>query len=110
MCSAFWGQTFVAELNRISEHGERKLKIRRESMAVSPSLDGPAREESTPIPTGPQRGTDGSQWVDSTGRTPDGVVDGDGEVEGVPDGLAGTANGNVDGIPGRVNGEAARTN
>ncbi|KAL9620935.1 MAG: hypothetical protein Q9160_004588 [Pyrenula sp. 1 TL-2023] len=30
--SAFWGQSFVAELTRISEHGERKLKLRRETM------------------------------------------------------------------------------
>ena len=31
--SAFWGQSFVAELVRISEHGEKKLKLRRESAA-----------------------------------------------------------------------------
>lgn len=30
--SAFWGRSFVAELTRIAEHGERKLKLRRESM------------------------------------------------------------------------------
>lgn len=31
--SAFWGQSFVAELIRISAHGEKKLKLRRASMA-----------------------------------------------------------------------------
>jgi len=30
--SAFWGQSFVAELTRISVHGEQKLKLRRDSM------------------------------------------------------------------------------
>ena len=31
--SAFWGQSFVAELTRISAHGEKKLKLRRKSVA-----------------------------------------------------------------------------
>jgi hypothetical protein len=35
--SAFWGQTFVTELNRLSENGERKLKMRRESLVASPT-------------------------------------------------------------------------
>ena len=35
--SAFWGQSFVAELTRISAHGEKKLKLRRASMARPPS-------------------------------------------------------------------------
>lgn len=30
--SAFWGQSFVAELTRISAQGERKLKLRRASL------------------------------------------------------------------------------
>jgi len=33
--SAFWGQSFVAELTRISEAGEKKLKLRRASLAKS---------------------------------------------------------------------------
>jgi len=33
--SAFWGQSFVAELTRISAHGEKKLKLRRASLAKS---------------------------------------------------------------------------
>ena len=92
--SAFWGQTFVAELNRISEHGERKLKMRRESMAVSPSVDGPARGETTPTPAAPKRGTDGSQWVDGTDGKPDGVPEGPDRADG-----NGTAGGAVDGVP-----------
>lgn len=32
MYSAFWGQSFVAELTRISAQGERKLKLRRASL------------------------------------------------------------------------------
>jgi trehalose 6-phosphate synthase len=30
--SAFWGQSFVAELTRISAHGEKKVRMRKESM------------------------------------------------------------------------------
>jgi hypothetical protein len=33
--SAFWGMSFVDELKRISAHGERKLKLRRASLAKS---------------------------------------------------------------------------
>lgn len=47
-CSAFWGQSFVAELKRISAHGDRKLKMRRESVLASPSPgEDKAREEFT---------------------------------------------------------------
>jgi trehalose 6-phosphate synthase len=42
--SAFWGQSFVAELTRISAHGEKKLRLRRASLAKmasgSPNGDG----------------------------------------------------------------------
>jgi hypothetical protein len=37
MTSAFWGQSFVAELTRISAQGEKKLKARRASL-VRPSI------------------------------------------------------------------------
>jgi hypothetical protein len=37
--SAFWGQSFVAELTRISAHGEKKLKLRRASLAKPPRQD-----------------------------------------------------------------------
>jgi len=30
--SSFWGQSFVAELTRISAQGEKKLKLRRASL------------------------------------------------------------------------------
>lgn len=42
--SAFWGASFVAELTRISEHGEKKLKLRRTSM-MSPSISGARSED-----------------------------------------------------------------
>ena len=35
--SAFWGQSFVAELTRISAHGEKKLKLRRASLIKAQS-------------------------------------------------------------------------
>ncbi|KIV96228.1 alpha,alpha-trehalose-phosphate synthase [UDP-forming] [Exophiala mesophila] len=35
--SAFWGQSFVAELTRISAQGERKLKLRRASLIKKPA-------------------------------------------------------------------------
>lgn len=42
--SAFWGQSFVAELTRISAHGEKKLKLRRASLG--------RRTSSTRLPEG----------------------------------------------------------
>ncbi|EEP80599.1 alpha,alpha-trehalose-phosphate synthase 1 [Uncinocarpus reesii 1704] len=33
--SAFWGQSFVSELTRISAHGEKKLLLRRSSLAAN---------------------------------------------------------------------------
>ncbi|WEW60622.1 Trehalose-6-P synthase/phosphatase complex synthase subunit [Emydomyces testavorans] len=33
--SAFWGQSFVSELTRISAHGEKKLLLRRSSLATN---------------------------------------------------------------------------
>ncbi|RMD40379.1 hypothetical protein DV735_g4747, partial [Chaetothyriales sp. CBS 134920] len=46
--SAFWGQSFVGELARISEHGERKLRLRRASLA---SQKTGSREEARPSET-----------------------------------------------------------
>jgi len=45
--SAFWGQSFVAELTRISAHGEKKLKLRRASLIKAQSQSGtkPAADE-----------------------------------------------------------------
>ena len=42
--SAFWGQSFVAELTRISAHGEKKLRLRRASLAQSKSKPEVQRE------------------------------------------------------------------
>lgn len=41
--SAFWGQSFVTELTRISEQAEKKAKLRRESTSISNSdgVDNP---------------------------------------------------------------------
>lgn len=35
--STFWGNSFRAELTRISAHGEKKLKLRRASLARPPT-------------------------------------------------------------------------
>lgn len=35
--SAWWGESFVAELTRISEQAERKLKVRRQSLLMDPA-------------------------------------------------------------------------
>jgi len=44
--SAFWGESFVAELNRISAAGERKLKARRASLIRGPTTAEPKEIES----------------------------------------------------------------
>jgi phosphatidylethanolamine-binding protein (PEBP) family uncharacterized protein len=49
LSSAFWGQSFVAELTRISAHGEKKLKLRRASLIKAQSQ----------IQTAPAGGGDG---------------------------------------------------
>ncbi|KAF2735422.1 glycosyl transferase [Polyplosphaeria fusca] len=52
--SAWWGQTFVKELTRISEQAERKLKIRRASLreisVSSPISPVHARPSTAPMP------------------------------------------------------------
>ncbi|KAK5446435.1 Trehalose-6-P synthase/phosphatase complex synthase subunit [Exophiala xenobiotica] len=45
--SAFWGQSFVAELTRISAQGEKKLKARRASL-VRPSPQGSMPQTTEP--------------------------------------------------------------
>jgi trehalose 6-phosphate synthase len=47
MTSAFWGQSFVAELTRISAQGEKKLKARRASLA-RPSTQGSMPQTTAP--------------------------------------------------------------
>ena len=44
--SAWWGESFVTELTRISEQAERKLKVRRQSQAVMEELEREARGRS----------------------------------------------------------------
>jgi hypothetical protein len=39
MTSAFWGTSFVDEMRRISAHGEKKLKLRRASIARNPPTE-----------------------------------------------------------------------
>ena len=47
--SAFWGQSFVAELTRISAHGEKKLKLRRASMAKTPQPQSQSQHHVLPV-------------------------------------------------------------
>lgn len=64
----------MAELNRISEHGERKLKLRRESMVISPPpVADSTTEESAEPPT--NRGVEEAQSADSVQEKPDGIAD-----------------------------------
>lgn len=44
--SAFWGQSFVAELTRISAQGEKKLKARRASL-IRPPTQGSIPQQTT---------------------------------------------------------------
>ena len=46
--SAFWGQSFVAELTRISEHGEKKIRMRQHSAVNTSNADDPL-SDSSPI-------------------------------------------------------------
>lgn len=42
MCSsAWWGQSFVTELTRISEQAEKKLRVRRGSLLESGDISSP---------------------------------------------------------------------
>ena len=65
--SAFWGQSFVAELTRISEQAEKKTKLRRESTIN--------REKTDDRP--------------ATTNGVDGIVDGKDGVSSGPDGVDG---------------------
>ena len=43
MCSsAWWGQSFVSELTRISEQAEKKLRVRRGSLLESGDISSPS--------------------------------------------------------------------
>lgn len=51
--SAFWGESFVGELNRISYQGEKKMKLRRSSAIPTASQHGSGHD---PIQTGSKKG------------------------------------------------------
>lgn len=67
--SAFWGKSFVAELTRLSAHGEKKLKLRRASLARAPSQAAfvEVREPSA------QAWTNGHVKATTNGKTQNGV-------------------------------------
>lgn len=70
--SAFWGQSFVAELTRISAHGEKKLKLRRASLMKAQSQPQPKV-----LADGPHQGSDVNAEATndlSEGRNPDAHV------------------------------------
>jgi hypothetical protein len=76
--SAFWGQSFVAELNRLSEHGERKLKMRRESLVASPTPPpGATGGESDSV----VEGAAASPQMNGVDAAPDEVANGVNEAE-----------------------------
>lgn len=62
--SAFWGQSFVAELTRISAHGEKKLKLRRASLAKQQSQNQP-QPSPNGGPTRPESEAVGNDTADS---------------------------------------------
>jgi hypothetical protein len=105
--SAFWGQSFVAELTRISAHGERKLKLRRESLAKQSERQAAQMQEhvqspisnvdsvASPTPLSPSTEADRSMLGDA-GSNGNGV------------GGSNASNGNgADEIRGRANGASA---
>ena len=68
--SAFWGQSFVAELTRISEHGEKKLRLRRASLVSNKTASTTERTETN--------GTSGTK--DTNGANGDKTLQEEGEV------------------------------
>lgn len=83
--STFWGNSFRAELTRISAHGEKKLKLRRASLARPPTQSS--------IEERPE--TDGTKEKDGTGEaavgngehrssSTNGTLGTDGKIESLP--------------------------
>ncbi|KAK3066303.1 Trehalose-6-P synthase/phosphatase complex synthase subunit [Teratosphaeriaceae sp. CCFEE 6253] len=58
--SAWWGESFVAELTKISELAEKKLKTRRESTLASAASNAEERNDSIVVPEQSQRLSTGS--------------------------------------------------
>ncbi len=100
--SAFWGKSFVAELNRLSEHGERKLKMRRESLLASPTSPATATGVASTDPTAVTRGGEVDGALEEADSLADGMPDGvaDGVADGMADGVSSGINGDTDGEPG----------
>ena len=74
--SAFWGQSFVAELTRISAHGEKKLRLRRASLVSNKTTSTAERKESIGM-----NGTNGTSDTNRTsGKNGDKTLNEKGEV------------------------------
>ena len=58
--SAFWGQSFVTELTRISEQADKKAKLRRESssITVADGMDTVDKVDGADTPRATDRGDD----------------------------------------------------
>ena len=76
--SAFWGQSFVAELTRISAHGEKKLKLRRASMAKTPQphSQSQSQSQSQATPSQPQDSSHQAPPQQQTASTTNGHTNG----------------------------------
>ncbi|KPI43050.1 Alpha,alpha-trehalose-phosphate synthase [UDP-forming] 1 [Cyphellophora attinorum] len=70
--SAFWGMSFVDELKRISAHGERKLKLRRASLAKSMTSLKDVKPVSDQPRSPPKNGEVNGKHADSTSKTDQG--------------------------------------
>ena len=88
--STFWGNSFRAELTRISAHGEKKLKLRRASLARPPTQSS--------IEERPE--TDGANEKDATGEA---AVGNGGNKSSGTNGTHGT-NGKSGSLPQEVEG------
>ena len=70
--SAFWGESFVAELTRISAQGEKKLKLRRASLVRDPS-----QLQHSMIPDGEQQNGKQNRQSPATTAEPEHMAEGD---------------------------------
>ena len=109
--SAFWGQSFVAELTRISAHGERKLKLRRASLAKETQREARQAQEQVQSPTSntaegspADRSTvdtnqnQGNSVAEPENHNPNGNGNASTPVNGTRDDNANATNGVTDGV------------
>ncbi len=68
MNSAWWGQSFVSELRRISERAENKLKVRRDSIKA-----GTATDSDLPVRTNVERESSHESGMNGTASEPEGL-------------------------------------